>query len=418
MEKILVTIWCITYNHELFIRDAIESFLMQKTDFRYEIIIHDDASTDNTAEIVREYEEKYPDLIYGIYQTQNQLKKNQPNIKWLQDIAIQNCHGKYIAACEGDDYWLDIQKLQMQIDYLEMHPECVMTVHDTVDLDYKKHSVKARNIYAKDCQIPADDIILQKALLPTASMVYRKVILEMDGFFLDAGVGDYPCLLYALTKGTIYYFSRIMAVYRKGHAGSWRSSMENIKYNFLHSLRIVAFLKKYNEYSNFIYEKYVINKIQNHIYYAFLCFSKEETNRVKTLLQECDIETDNRYHDIIVQIEKLYMQIYDRSYLEKNIHNFFQMHKIIVIMGAGRYAEIVAEQLQYYGLSFKGFCVSDSQQPPSEYLGKPVWKLKELPFDARDIGVIIGINPILWCEIIEALKNANIKHYICPFLVY
>ena len=115
MEKILVTIWCITYNHELFIRDAIESFLMQKTDFRYEIIIHDDASTDNTAEIVREYEEKYPDLIYGIYQTQNQLKKNQPNIKWLQDIAIQNCHGKYIAACEGDDYWLDIQKLQMQI---------------------------------------------------------------------------------------------------------------------------------------------------------------------------------------------------------------------------------------------------------------------------------------------------------------
>lgn len=112
------------------------------------------------------------------------------------------------------------------------------------------------------------------------------------------------------------------------------------------------------------------------------------------------------------------MQIYDRSYLEENIHNFFQMHKIIVIMGAGRYAEIVAEQLQYYGLSFKGFCVSDSQQPPSEYLGKPVWKLKELPFDARDIGVIIGINPILWCEIIEALKNANIKHYICPFLVY
>ena len=76
MEKILVTIWCITYNHELFIRDAIESFLMQKTDFRYEIIIHDDASTDNTAEIVREYEEKYPDLIWNLSNAKSAKKKS------------------------------------------------------------------------------------------------------------------------------------------------------------------------------------------------------------------------------------------------------------------------------------------------------------------------------------------------------
>ena len=115
-NEILVSICCITYNHEKYIRDAIEGFLMQKTDFPFEVLIHDDASTDGTADIIREYETKYPDIIKPIYQTENQYSKG---IKISATYNYPRAKGKYIALCEGDDYWIDPYKLQKQVDFLE-----------------------------------------------------------------------------------------------------------------------------------------------------------------------------------------------------------------------------------------------------------------------------------------------------------
>ena len=113
----LVSICCATYNHERYIRDVIDGFLMQKTTFPIEIIIHDDASTDETARIVKEYAEKHPDLIVPIFQTENQYSKNKESIfAWF---VYPRSRGKYIALCEGDDYWVDPIKLQKQVDYLE-----------------------------------------------------------------------------------------------------------------------------------------------------------------------------------------------------------------------------------------------------------------------------------------------------------
>ena len=139
----MVSIWCVTYNHAPYVRDAIEGFINQQTDFEYEIIIHDDASTDNTANIIKEYESKYPTMIHGIYQAENQYKKHLPSIEWLQKIQRENCRGKYIAFCEGDDYWIDSNKLQMQIDYMEKHSECIMTLHNAVVIDYESGNVKS-----------------------------------------------------------------------------------------------------------------------------------------------------------------------------------------------------------------------------------------------------------------------------------
>ena len=114
-NNIMVSICCITYNQEKFIRQALDGFLMQKTNFKYEIIIHDDASTDNTANIILEYEKKYPDIIKPIYQTENQYSKGKkPTL-----ITYKAAQGKYIALCEGDDYWIDENKLQLQVDYME-----------------------------------------------------------------------------------------------------------------------------------------------------------------------------------------------------------------------------------------------------------------------------------------------------------
>lgn len=125
-ENPLVSVRCITYNHEPYIAQAIDGFLMQKTDFPFEVIIHDDASTDKTADIIREYERKYPLIIKPIYQTENQYSKRNGSIAKAIDPKLK---GKYIAFCEGDDYWIDPNKLQMQVDFLEKkleHRMCYM----------------------------------------------------------------------------------------------------------------------------------------------------------------------------------------------------------------------------------------------------------------------------------------------------
>lgn len=121
-EPLMVSIRCLAYNHEKSIRETLESFVMQKTNFRFEAIVHDDASTDGTAGIIREYAEKYPDIIKPIYETENQYSKHDGS---LFSIMNKACTGKYIAYCEGDDYWIDPLKLQKQVDYLEAHPEVV-----------------------------------------------------------------------------------------------------------------------------------------------------------------------------------------------------------------------------------------------------------------------------------------------------
>ena len=118
-KKIMVSICCITYNQEQYIAQTIESFLMQKVDFKYEILINDDASTDRTADIIREYEKKYPDIIKPIYQSINQYSRGITNPSGA--FNYPRASGKYIAMCEGDDYWTDIYKLKKQVDFLENH---------------------------------------------------------------------------------------------------------------------------------------------------------------------------------------------------------------------------------------------------------------------------------------------------------
>lgn len=120
MDEPAVSISCITYNHEPYIRDCLEGFLMQKTNFPFEILIHDDASTDKTADIIREYEAKYPDVIKPIYQTENQYSKG---VKVSLVYNYPRAKGKYIALCEGDDFWTDPDKLQIQYDFMEANPD-------------------------------------------------------------------------------------------------------------------------------------------------------------------------------------------------------------------------------------------------------------------------------------------------------
>lgn len=409
MENILVSIWCVAYNHELYIRDAIEGFLSQNTNFTYEIIIHDDASTDRTAEIIREYEQKHPDLIHGIYQTENQFSKNQPSIEWIWKIQVDNCKGKYIAVCEGDDYWIDVKKLQIQVDYLEGHPECIMTGHNVIDLDYRNHTVTPVNLYLEDGVVPGEWIISQKAPILTGSTVYRKELLEMDKFFLNAGIGDYPCLLCSLTKGNIYYFSRIMSVYRRYHEGSWSDTMLDSKKNIICRIQMIALLKEYNVYTKGKYERVCISKIQEQMDVIINLSSGKSKESLLEFCQEINEELGKDYQEIIEKVVKIWMQIFDETYLNSNIKKFSEKYNKIVIMGAGKFAGILAKQLKYHRIDFEGFVVSNNQETEKEYLEKPVWKMKDSLIHEKEMGIIIGINPIIWDEIMYIFEEEGIK---------
>ena len=131
----VVSVYCMTYNHENYIRDCLDGFLMQKTTFPFEVIVHDDASTDRTQEIIREYAEKYPDIIRPIYQKENQRRLK---VSAITTYVFPEVRGKYVAICEGDDYWTDEEKLQKQIEIMDAHPECHFCVCGVQEVSVNK----------------------------------------------------------------------------------------------------------------------------------------------------------------------------------------------------------------------------------------------------------------------------------------
>lgn len=135
----LVSIRCLVYNHEPYLRQCLDGFVMQKTNFPFEAIVHDDASTDGSAAIIREYAEKYPHIIKPIYETENQYGKG---IISKNMDAVMHPNSKYIALCEGDDYWTDPHKLQIQVEFLESHPDYVMCSHDYRVFDQERQELR------------------------------------------------------------------------------------------------------------------------------------------------------------------------------------------------------------------------------------------------------------------------------------
>lgn len=233
-RDIKVSILCITYNHANYISDAIESFLMQETSFDFEILIHDDASIDGTAEIVREYSERYPDIITAVFQEENQYSKHVPISK---TFLLPLAKGKYIASCEGDDCWLRSDKLQRQYDYMEAHPECAACAHQALWSDgLDDANVLGMMGYGDDeADLTADDLI-RKWWLPTASMFYRTQsrIAYYKDWSLSGPVGDFPFAIYLADKSYLHYDPMVASRYRYRVPGSYTARVAqgiNLKHN-------------------------------------------------------------------------------------------------------------------------------------------------------------------------------------------
>lgn len=263
MDGILVSINCLTYNHEKYIADAIDSFIMQKTKFKYEILIHDDASTDRTSDIIRDYASKYPDIIKPTIETENQYSKGVA----VFNLNLKIAKGKYIAICEGDDYWTDPYKLQKQVDFMENNTECSMCFHAAEIVRVSKGKIGEIKPYNENCISPTEDIILGGGeFIATNSIIYRKEVMDNPpNFYFNAPIGDYPLQILSSTKNYAYYINEFMSVYRVGVEGSWSSRMISDKnkaekiidlYN-----KIIDMLNEFNKYSNGRYSDVINEKI-------------------------------------------------------------------------------------------------------------------------------------------------------------
>ena len=229
-NECMVSVLCTAYNHEAYIRDALESFLAQKTDFPFEIIVNDDASPDGTAAIIREYESKYPDIIRAFYQEKNLYSQN---IDAYHHFLYRESRGRYIAICEGDDFWSDPEKLQRQVHFMEAHPEYSACVHNTV-CRYCGSRRPDRPLLRRggDGDIEFTDILPGMAgAYHTSSLLARKEIISNppDFYYIgwEHGFTDYPDALWLRIKGPVRYIDRCMSVYRIcSNPESWSAGVD------------------------------------------------------------------------------------------------------------------------------------------------------------------------------------------------
>lgn len=257
--KPLVSICCITYNHEKYISDTIESFLMQETSYPFEIIIHDDASNDNTKSIIEFYRNKHPDIIKVISQKENQYSKGK---KVLFDYVLPEVNGKYIAFCEGDDFWKSKYKLEKQISFLEgnkTYSSCFHSV-EIVNLD---KSVTGRYLGPKGKGNMQSKLSknVQGGFIHISSLVIKSDILKpnLPNWVLKSQHGDVALALLASVYGKVYFLDDPMSCYRIGVENSIMTKLrkqssdknKQIEYHFQRNI----FLKEVDKYYGYKYHE-------------------------------------------------------------------------------------------------------------------------------------------------------------------
>lgn len=259
----LVDTRTMTFNHENYIRDCIEGLLKQKTTFPVQVMIHDDASTDKTAEIVREYQLKYPKLIKSYCQKENSHTKLDKD-KRRQEFMSWRV-GKYDALCEGDDYWTDPLKLQKQVDFLEAHEDCAVVFHAAEHFNentgfkkiHKPKDAEKRNRY-----FMSEAILGGGGFMTTNSVMYRRaLVMERPDWALKSPIGDVVLMLLLAIKGNIGYINDVMSTYRVMTPGSWTSSTQTLEKKRIHHKKMLQVWLAFNKHTHYKHFFYVVLKI-------------------------------------------------------------------------------------------------------------------------------------------------------------
>ena len=259
----LVTVILPTHNHAPFIAQAIESVLMQQTDFPFDILLHDDASTDGTADICRAFAEKYPDKITLIAQTVNQYTIDR---RIQSHILIPRVNAKYTAILDGDDYWIDPLKLQKQVRYLEAHPDCTLCIGGSYLVDVNNQVVGQVTPYQTDCVVNPDDMIRGGGgFNATNTIVMPTNLLKNLPNFADyVEAEDIPFQLFGALSGYAWYIADILMAYRLAVPGSWstRQYASGMETRIKTSRDLIALNEGYDTFSGGKYHDAFVQAIQ------------------------------------------------------------------------------------------------------------------------------------------------------------
>ncbi|WP_202928078.1 glycosyltransferase [Cyclobacterium salsum] len=227
-DMTIVSIFCITYNHSKYIKQCLDGFLMQQCDFEYEILIHDDASTDETIEIIQDYCEKYPSLIKPIIQQENQYSKGVRGINFVYNFP--RAQGKYIAMCEGDDYWTDPNKLQKQVDLLEKNPDLSLVCSNFKIKNSENQILESELEYSKDFRFKSSDLYKQW-IAKTLTLMFRKEHINFEIIKTYKHFRDVHLVNHLLLKGQGYFLYQPTGVYRIHESGVHSNTNFMQRYN-------------------------------------------------------------------------------------------------------------------------------------------------------------------------------------------
>jgi glycosyltransferase involved in cell wall biosynthesis len=265
----LITINVVTYQHIDYIEECLKGILMQETIFPYEIIIGEDESTDGTREICMQYAEKYPDKIRLFLRERKDVVywNNIPTGSFNVLANIFAARGKYIAMCEGDDYWIDPYKLQKQIEFMENNPGCTMCTHAAIVIDSYGNKIKAKRPSIGNKIFSIENSLIQKKREATSSFLYlAKITSNPPKWFIEAHIKDAPLYLLCAYHGFVGYIDEFMSVYRRGVRDSWSFINENsLEFKISSNLSKLDIYDQFNAYSNRQYNSIIAKKKLHYI---------------------------------------------------------------------------------------------------------------------------------------------------------
>jgi glycosyltransferase involved in cell wall biosynthesis len=251
-----VSVLMLTYNHEKYIRQAIESVLMQETTFCYELVVSDDSSRDGTAGIVQELAQRHPETI--------RASRRDTNVGMLRNFVdtLGACRGEYVALLDGDDYWTSPGKLQAQVDFLDTHPDFSMCCH-SVRIRYEDDGRVRETYYARDdgkSVLTTEDVLVWS--LAACSIIFRRALIrEFPEWFFSMGLGDWPLQVFYSEYGRIGYLDEVMAVYRVTPSGAWHGLSETRQLEAK-----VRVYDRLNRHLRFRYDRLIKELISQHCY--------------------------------------------------------------------------------------------------------------------------------------------------------
>ena len=295
MNNSLVAIHCLVYNHEPYLRDCLEGFVMQQTNFPFVAIVHDDASTDESAAIIREYEEKYPNIIKPIYESENQYSKHDGSLRSIMDSAAEAFGAKYVAMCEGDDYWTDPLKLQKQVDFMEANPEYGLCYTDYNRLADATQTL-TEAMFEKQNQyrpISYEQHLLKPGYLAPMTWLYRRDLTNLLSKAKIYTDGTYAYMLEFLYNSKVVYIPQATAVYRS-HAGSASSPIGD-KALFRYTIGVfrtqIHYTQKYS-CSEELKHKVLMRGYLSKLPIAIMAEQEEFVQEAKTFMDEQDLDVD------------------------------------------------------------------------------------------------------------------------------